>query len=344
MRKKISFGVIWSLVIVMLLGTAAMAAFDTRYSSTTNWTSSIGGEFSSLASHTEIQYMGNSLVEVRGVIGVTGSTPKRRVGAEPHFLAPANNLDLYDGFYYPDVPEPGSIIKLPVAGVPAGTYRGIANTGLYLNGDEDTMWTGQTSDLVLRPGIILSEMSSQGTAGGRYTALSMSENNDVKLNENGQTYGSRQLDPNAEMPELVGALGTDGTWGYVYSKDIIDHEPFTSDEDFDAYLQKQDARRKEARKSGDAFLWYAPLYASDGVTVIGQYGWGAVDIIGYHCDLDADGNKVYTDLDGNILDLDADGNPLLVRSDGTVEVCDPVAVGTNVIILPTIQYPHMRQN
>lgn len=81
-------------------------------------------------------------------------------------------------------------------------------------------------------------------------------------NSNGQTYGSASLAANLnEQPDLIDALGVDGTRGYVYKKDLNDEVPKTVQE----ALQQQAMALKS---SGNRQI---PLYDKDGKTVIGVF-------------------------------------------------------------------------
>ncbi|MDR0916547.1 MAG: hypothetical protein LBN02_05090 [Oscillospiraceae bacterium] len=97
------------------------------------------------------------------------------------------------------------------------------------------------------------------------------------VNENGQTYGSGHVnDPsNPDIPDLIFALGVDGTDGYVYKTDLYGTGPLvkpTNLEEAVAYMAQLDALAEQAKARNDEYLYYIPLYASDGVTVIGQFG------------------------------------------------------------------------
>jgi hypothetical protein len=105
-------------------------------------------------------------------------------------------------------------------------------------------------------------------------------------NENGQTYGGiSNPGPGTtrppEPPDLIAATGIDGTHGYVLKSDISGHGPFEAPNNPDEameYMRKMDELRAEQRAKGEEHLYYIPLYASDGVTVIGQFGVGNVDL------------------------------------------------------------------
>jgi len=78
-------------------------------------------------------------------------------------------------------------------------------------------------------------------------------------NENDQTYGSNAFvnSPDQE-PDLVSAVGVDGTKGYVRSEDLNGEMPKTPEEAI-AHNKKLKAERK------------IPLYDVDGKTVIGEF-------------------------------------------------------------------------
>ncbi|EGW38523.1 hypothetical protein [Desulfosporosinus sp. OT] len=80
-------------------------------------------------------------------------------------------------------------------------------------------------------------------------------------NANGQTYGSG-LDAISidTMPDLISAVGADGTSGYVRPVDLIPPLAKTRDE---ALAQQSNRKVGEIRK--------IPLYAKDGKTVIGVF-------------------------------------------------------------------------
>ncbi|MBR3083572.1 MAG: hypothetical protein IKH03_03250 [Oscillospiraceae bacterium] len=84
-----------------------------------------------------------------------------------------------------------------------------------------------------------------------------------QLNERGQTYGSVDTNVPPEeqvLPELISAIGIDGTRGYVYSSDLSGEQPKNPEEALE-YMEKL---RNEGPRS-------IPLYASDGVTVLGWF-------------------------------------------------------------------------
>lgn len=81
---------------------------------------------------------------------------------------------------------------------------------------------------------------------------------DYSINEQGQTYGRGTYPSGVKIePDLVGAVGTNSTQGYVKSTDL---EPaFASPEEAITF--------QEANKDGRSI----PLYESDGKTVIGEF-------------------------------------------------------------------------
>lgn len=77
-------------------------------------------------------------------------------------------------------------------------------------------------------------------------------------NESGETYGSAlKATSLANEPDLIKAIGEDGTIGYVRNSDLIGKQPTTPEE---AIKMNTEACEKEIN-----------LYASDGKTVIGKF-------------------------------------------------------------------------
>jgi hypothetical protein len=82
------------------------------------------------------------------------------------------------------------------------------------------------------------------------------------------------------------------------------------------YSRQVKILRKEAKEKGVNYLGLIPLYASDGKTVIGEFGWGSTFSFSVRLISDENGDMVYIDGDGNVLDIDAEGNPLIIGPDG----------------------------
>ncbi|WP_130610160.1 hypothetical protein [Cohnella abietis] len=89
------------------------------------------------------------------------------------------------------------------------------------------------------------------------------KNMDYPKNKNGQTYGSvaNATSPETE-PELINAIGLDGTQGYVLKKDIDGEQPKSPEE----AIAIQNSRSPGGRD--------IPLYDVDGETVIGVFHVG----------------------------------------------------------------------
>lgn len=78
-------------------------------------------------------------------------------------------------------------------------------------------------------------------------------------NEDGQTYGSALYATSIDTePDLISAVGEDGTIGYVRSMDLYGVQPKTPEEALD-----------QMRKADSVIR--IPLYAVDGKTVIGTF-------------------------------------------------------------------------
>lgn len=86
------------------------------------------------------------------------------------------------------------------------------------------------------------------------------------VNENGQTYGSSANCIAAEdFPDLILAVGQDGTEGYVYNSDMQGYTP-SSPEDAVRYMNELMELNEQGINS-----FSIPLYESDGTTVIGEF-------------------------------------------------------------------------
>lgn len=92
------------------------------------------------------------------------------------------------------------------------------------------------------------------------------------VNKNNQTYGSAAdaISPETE-PDLIAAIGIDGTKGYVLSKDLKEEMPKTPEE---AVKKTADMKKRtdEAKEKGNNIVREIPLYDVDGKTIIGKFG------------------------------------------------------------------------
>jgi len=84
--------------------------------------------------------------------------------------------------------------------------------------------------------------------------------NNVKVNQNGQTYGTLDFAEFNNAPDLLQAVGIDGTTGYVYLTDLFGETPKTPEEA---------VRFQEEREAKGSYT--IPLYANDGKTIIGEF-------------------------------------------------------------------------
>ena len=75
-------------------------------------------------------------------------------------------------------------------------------------------------------------------------------------NGNGQTYGPNRRDPMFDDPDLMSAIGIEGTIGYVKKEDLNGPQPKTPE---------------EAVKLNEAKPREIPLYDVDGETIIGKF-------------------------------------------------------------------------
>ncbi|MCX8131624.1 MAG: peptidase M56 BlaR1 [Clostridia bacterium] len=92
-----------------------------------------------------------------------------------------------------------------------------------------------------------------------YASINMIKQKDYPKNESGETYGSALYAENQEdEPDLIKAIGVDGTVGYVKSSDLTGDKPKSPKE----ALEKQN--KMPSKKEIN-------LYESDGRTIIGKF-------------------------------------------------------------------------
>ena len=94
-----------------------------------------------------------------------------------------------------------------------------------------------------------------------------------KTNDNGLTYGgiNPYADPeDEEMPQLIAAIGIDGTEGYIYASEL--DSPVRNPEEAVKYMEQLNKEIEVAKAANEPYLRYIPLYDNDGATVIGKYG------------------------------------------------------------------------
>lgn len=116
-------------------------------------------------------------------------------------------------------------------------------------------------------GILISVSAISVFASQGYLNRSYEEPTVYAVNEHGLTYGSAAHAVSVETePDLISAVGKDGTKGYVYSKDLRGEMPKTPEEAVQMTLA-----REEAKKSGETVNRVIPLYDVDGNTIIGEF-------------------------------------------------------------------------
>jgi hypothetical protein len=87
---------------------------------------------------------------------------------------------------------------------------------------------------------------------------SLPQNPNFPTNEFGETYGSALgVSPYEKEPDLIGAVGIDGTIGYIRLTELNGEEPKTPEE----------ALAQQAKENGREIN----LYKSDGKTIIGKF-------------------------------------------------------------------------
>jgi hypothetical protein len=103
------------------------------------------------------------------------------------------------------------------------------------------------------------------------------------VNESGYTYGTiKPPMPGDDMsvseentPDLIACVGIDGTVGYCYKTDLDGEQPNNPEEAIE-YMKRLEKRYEEMRRTGEVYVSIIPLYAEDGVTVIGEFGIGGL--------------------------------------------------------------------
>lgn len=94
------------------------------------------------------------------------------------------------------------------------------------------------------------------------------------INENGLTYGSlSNADFYGVEPDLIAAIGIDGTEGYVYKTDLAAGQPKNPEEAVE-YMKLMKTRYEEMNMTGEKYEKIIPLYAIDGISIIGEFGIG----------------------------------------------------------------------
>lgn len=112
-----------------------------------------------------------------------------------------------------------------------------------------------------------------GVLSGSAVAVSAAASPQYEVNARGITYG--HVDPRIspalqEIPQLIAAIGIDGTEGYVYASDLDGEQPQNPEEAI-KYMENLEIEVARARAARSIYFRTIPLYASDGVTVIGEF-------------------------------------------------------------------------
>lgn len=120
---------------------------------------------------------------------------------------------------------------------------------------------------------------------------------DYAVNKNNQTYGTAGgVETGDELPDLIAAIGEDGTKGYVRADDLYGNLP-SSPEEAVALMHDSDYL-----DGGEI-----DLYASDGVTVIGKF-------------LISPANGIETLEDGTTIEYNPDGYTITTYPNGATEI------------------------
>lgn len=145
----------------------------------------------------------------------------------------------------------------------------------YSDGTQNGLYTESSTYFISRWGEVFAQSEFGTYKGSRgyedYTApatakinlgnikgnLSATENNKVRVNSNGQTYGSGWVD---DTPELIAAVGAGGVKGYVYNADLLSLGDKATPDDETPEIPNS-----------------IHLYAKDGTTIIGEFLIGQIN-------------------------------------------------------------------
>lgn len=131
----------------------------------------------------------------------------------------------------------------------------------------------KTFSVSLIAGLLLGLLTLTAYAAQGYNLLDLAnyETPVYSINELGLTYGSAvQAMSIEDEPDLIAAVGVDGTEGYVYKSDLDGDLPETPEEAI-AYQAAIDEKMAGATPGTPVVMDVIPLYAADGVTVIGEF-------------------------------------------------------------------------
>lgn len=91
------------------------------------------------------------------------------------------------------------------------------------------------------------------------------------INSKGLTYGSAlNATSREEEPDLIAAIGVDGTEGYVYASDLEEKMP-SSPAEAVAITKAIKEKKAKSKNNKPVVIRSIPLYSSDGKTIIGTF-------------------------------------------------------------------------
>lgn len=118
--------------------------------------------------------------------------------------------------------------------------------------------------IALVAGLLVGTLTFMPIVASSQTGQDVMPNPVFSVNQNGQTYGSlMDVNTPGQEPDLVKAVGVDGTLGYVKFVDMQGKLPKNPEE----AIAMQNSRLKEGPKT-------IPLYDVDGKTIIGKFKIG----------------------------------------------------------------------
>lgn len=240
-RQKIIITLIISIVLVMCISVTAFAYSQTLTGESK--TQNIGGR--QYTAYNSVTYISGTGVKATTDITCDTHCSAGELGVFPMLQDSNYNIVLRPGWIYNSFDN--------AVALSAGTAYHSATSGTYYSGGNAE---GQNTIVVLNLSPGLSIGSSRAEKIGEY-----------RVNTNGQTYGVvNKFTAEENYPDLVGAVGLDGTEGYILSQELLDRVVPASSEEAAALMT--DPNYIQGR--------IIDLYAADGVTVIGKFMTGGL--------------------------------------------------------------------
>lgn len=205
-------------------------------------------------------YYGRSICEsmsngVRAVSAIRCAAPvgANQMGTRPRLYNENGAIISTSGWAYNSQYGTGSTVNIgTTVGVSPGYYFS-KGEGCVYNGNGYTKFNYNRTPNIWAPDAKSGNANTDEALSAFADFLKM----EYKINENGQTYGSELFAPSRDyVPELILAIGDDGTEGYIKKEELYNVIDLSYEEVM-AGVTVQDT--------------FIPLYQSDGKTIIGNF-------------------------------------------------------------------------